>query len=388
LCGQAAALDITSYYSPRNRERPVRRRTDCIILHTTEGPKKGSLRKVRKNGETHYFVDTGGHVYRIIHRKRVSLHAGRSMWKGRRNLDNCSIGIEVVGYHNRDITPSQYEALKDLLAQLQKIYRMPDDRVLTHSMIAYGPPNRWHGRSHRGRKRCGMLFAKKSVRRKLGLDNEPAYDPDVRAGRLVAADPYLARFLYGSVGEQEKTVTRFTGDDANTISGGRTAWDIARDMYGSPETRYVFPDGRKLRGDEIRNWKKIPPGTRVILAGSQRDNKSERVKEVGVDGNTAKEIAGDEYNRKTTIYFLPDGRVMRGDELRDVDMHGLPSKTKILVGYIHGGSITQKRHAFEICGRHWNSPSTFYLFPDGSIRAGDNVDENSIPRNSMVFYRN
>ena len=54
FCNLASGLQITSYFSPRNRERPRRPHTWYIILHTTEGPKKGSLNKVRKNGECHY----------------------------------------------------------------------------------------------------------------------------------------------------------------------------------------------------------------------------------------------------------------------------------------------------------------------------------------------
>ncbi|MBN1558170.1 MAG: N-acetylmuramoyl-L-alanine amidase, partial [Lentisphaerae bacterium] len=196
--GTAAALDISNRYSPRNRERDRRRSTDFIILHTTEGGSKGSIEKIRERGEAHYVVDVSGKVYRIIDKSRVAYHAGLSMWDGRRNLDLCSLGIEVVGYHYRDITGAQYRALAELLGELQRIYRIPDERVLTHCMVAYGAPNRWHKEPHRGRKRCGLVFAQQSTRRKLGLDRKPAYDPDVRAGRLVEADPYLARILYGN----------------------------------------------------------------------------------------------------------------------------------------------------------------------------------------------
>ena len=386
--GLATALDISSYYSPRNCERPVRPRTDFIILHTTESLKKGALRKVRANGETHYFVERDGHVYRIIRNTKIAFHAGRSMWDGKTNLDNYSIGIEMAGYHNGDITQAQYKALKELLSQLQAIYSIPDERVLTHSMIAYGAPNRWHRKSHRGRKRCGMLFARQSVRRRLGLDKQPLYDPDVKAGRLVVGDPYLASVLYGSAREQETAITRFVAADANVISTGRSAWDIARDEYKTHETIYVFPDGKELRGDQITDWKRISVGTRVVLAGSQSENKLETIQEIGRDGKSAKDIAGDEYNCKTTIYFVPDGRVKRGDELTESDLQKLPEKTSMLVGYIQGGCITGKRSAFDVCGKRWDFPSTFYRFPDGIIKSGNSINENAIPQNTLVFYRN
>ena len=120
------AVQISSLYSPRNSERPLRKSTRYIILHTTEGPTKGSLNKVRKNGECHYFVTPGGHVYRIINRSRVAYHAGRSMWEGKTNIDRHAVGIEIVGYHNKDLTSQQYRAVQELLEQLQRIYRITD----------------------------------------------------------------------------------------------------------------------------------------------------------------------------------------------------------------------------------------------------------------------
>lgn len=387
LNGTARALDVVNYHSPRNRERPRRKATEFLILHTTEGPKKGSLKKVHENGETHYFVDTGGRIYRIVDRRRVALHAGRSMWNGQTDLDNHAIGIEVEGYHNKSLTAAQYSALRELIADLQKIYRIPDERVLTHSMVAYGAPNRWHRRSHRGRKRCGMLFAKWSVRRSLGLEKKPDYDPDVKAGRLVDADPYLARVLYGGAKEQEAYASRFADGGANIIAKGRSAWDIARENYKSPGTAYVFPDGRELRGDQVRDWKKMPVGTRVLIRDATPGNEDEEVVELGVDGESAKDVAGEEYRSATTIYFVPGKGAKRGDELDEAEIDKLPKGTRVLVGYTHGGRITAERSAFDICGERWNFSSTFYLLPDGNIRSGDKMDETKIPRNTAVFFR-
>lgn len=387
VSGVASGLNISSYYSPRNRERPRRHRTDYIILHTTEAPAKGSLNKVRANGEAHYFVDTNGKVYRVIEKHRVAFHAGRSMWDGKTNLDNYSIGIEVVGYHNKDITSAQYRAVKELVAELQRIYRLPDERVLTHSMIAYGAPNRWHKRSHRGRKRCGMLFARRSVRQKLGLTRQPLYDPDVRAGRLVDADPYLAKVLYGSAREQESAAGRFADRGSNIISGGRSAWDIARDQYNSPETVYIFPDGKRCHANEIRDWRRVPAGTKVLMPESRCDNVTEGIKVLGADGDCAQDIAGDEYNKSSTIYILPGGRIRGGDEMDGSDWKKLQSGTKILVGYVRGGQIAVQKTAFDICSKRWNFPSTYYMFPDGSFKAGDTINEGGMPVGTYVFYR-
>lgn len=380
----AWALEISDYYSPWNRRRPVRSETRYIVLHTTEGPGKGSLNKIRANGEAHYFVAANGHVYRIIDKKRIAAHAGRSMWNGKSNLDAASIGVEVAGYHNRDITAAQYKAVRELVSQLQSAYGIRDESVLCHSMVAYGAPNRWHRHAHRGRKRCGMLFARRSVRLRLGLTRQPLNDPDVKAGRLIVADRYLEKVLYGSAIEQNEAVVRFTSADANTISATRSAWDIARDKYASAGTIYILPDGRPLRGDQIEDWKAMKPGTRVILSGDHRSNELDGFRPTRIGATPGTSAA----RSPTTIYFLPDGTIRRGDQLDANAFKNLPEGTKMLVGYTHGGYVTQKRSAFDICGKKWNYPSTFYRFPDGKIRTGATVDERRIPQKTLVFFRN
>jgi len=387
-CVEAFGLEIQNYLSPRNSERPQRKATCYIVLHTTEGQAAGSLKKLHANGEAHYFVDPSGKIYRIIQEDRLALHAGRSVWEGRHNIDNYSIGIEVCGYYNSDITSAQARSIKALLDSIQSRFGIPDNRVLTHSMVAYGTPNRWHKQPHRGRKRCGMLFARDSVRSRIGLEKKAAFDPDVKAGRVVVGDPYLAQVLYGKSTEQDQAVMRFTASDADIISRKRSAWDIAGDQYKSKDVAYHFPDGKVRRGNEIRDWTKIPAGTKVVMSELRYDDESESILEIGVDGSCASEVAGDAYNHGTTFYFMPDGRMKKGNELSGREFQLLPEKTKVLVGYTFGGTITGKRSAYQICGKAWNFPSTYYRLPDGSLVPGSKLDQGQIPANSVVFFRN
>lgn len=384
LCAQG--LDIESRYSPLNRQRSPRRSTEYIILHTTEGGGRGSLEKLRRFGEAHYMVDVDGKVTRIIQRDRIAFHAGRSMWDGKTNIDNISIGIEIVGYHDKPITARQIEAVRELLRQLKSIYKIPDNRILPHSMVAYGRPNRWHSVSHRGRKRCGMLLARDDVRRQLGLSGKPSFDPDVRSGRLVVADPYLNTVLYTVVPVAQPSAGQ---DSLSMIARGRSAWDIARENFNSPTTVYTFPDGNRRRGDQITDWNRMPPGTRVEVGsdGAEQSSDVERVQVIGRDGTTAAEIAGAAITRESTIYFLKDGSVKQGSELSSEDLMNLPDGTGMLVGYVHGGIIRSNRRAFDICGPRWNLPTTFYRMPDGTIRSGPEMNERNIPLGTMVFFQ-
>ena len=202
LCLLPAVADIEAssrYRSPRNPERKARTSTELIVLHTTEAPARSSLNKLSERGEAHFCVTEEGQVYRIVDLSLEAFHAGRSMWNGREDVDKFSIGIECVGYHDKPMPTVQLNAIRDLVKELKGIYRIPDERVVCHSHVAYGSPNKWQKRRHRGRKRCGMLFAMPSVRRILQLWKRPAFDPDTRAGRLSIGDDLLQKVLYGNV---------------------------------------------------------------------------------------------------------------------------------------------------------------------------------------------
>lgn len=194
---QAAALDISyKYRSPRNPERKVRQTTTLIVLHTTEAPAQSSLNKVSERGECHYCVTEDGTVYAIVDRDKEAFHAGRSMWSGKEDVDRFAVGIECVGYHDKPMPLAQLKAIAALVKDLQKHYRIADQGVVAHSHVAYGAPNKWFKKKHRGRKRCGMLFATQTIRKILELKAKPASDPDVKARRLTVADPYLEQVLY------------------------------------------------------------------------------------------------------------------------------------------------------------------------------------------------
>lgn len=197
---QAEAIEISNRYrSPRNPERSVRKSTELIVLHTTEAPARSSLNKLSDRGEAHFCVTEEGSIYAIVDRDREAFHAGRSMWKGKEDVDKFSIGIECVGNHDKAMPMVQLTAIRNLVKHLQAMYKISDECVICHSHVAYGSPNKYHKRRHRGRKRCGMLFAMPSVRQILNLKARPSFDADTQSGRLVVGDDYLRKVLYGNM---------------------------------------------------------------------------------------------------------------------------------------------------------------------------------------------
>lgn len=404
-CSDLIAHDfkISDRWSPLSDKRPPRPETRYIILHTTEGATEGALAKIQRYGEAHYLVAVSGEVYRIVDQRKIATHAGRSMWEGRSPIDNYSIGIEVVGYHDQDLTEAQYAALRELLRQLKGRYRIKDKDVLSHCMVAYGRPNQFHPEEHRGRKRCGMLFSRPEVRKRLGLSAGPRRDPDVEAGRLAVADQELYRHLYAQAGAAtapDKLAAAQARPEASkpaeamVIAKGVNAWSIARERYAKPTTVYTYPDGKTFRGNEIKEWTTIPPGTRVSFVENvpEREQEFEGFREIGKDGDTARAVAGNLYAADTTIYFFPNGLIRTGAELRqDAKLRKLldapPKGTRVLVGYLYGGHIRSMQAASRMVGSKWNYPSTYYQLPDGRILSGDEIGGKDLPARTRIFFQ-
>ena len=326
FCLDAFAVDASDRYrSPRNPERKIRPSTDLIVLHTTEASAKSSLEKLSERGECHFCVTEDGTIYRIVDRDREAFHAGRSMWNGKEDIDKYSIGIECVGYHDKEMSLIQLYAIRDLVKDLKAMYRLTDDKVVTHSQVAYGAPNKWHKKKHRGRKRCGMLFAMPSVRRILELKTRMASDPDVRAKRLVVGDPYLEKVLYG------KTDT-LRAAYANVRVPKASATTVAAQSKPRTQTARV--------GGGIMDWFKKPsvPAAPPPAPPAQRPKASFKaiprtiadLKAQGYTlrgkvrpGCTASQIAGARWNRADTYYTIRN-KVIPGNTINpakiEVDM--------------------------------------------------------------------
>lgn len=385
---QRSIVDFRSRLNP-SYKKVHRKKTKYIIVHTSELSLKTTLRVVSKGkhlrngrrtngGHAHYVIARNGLTYRILDKKYVADHAGRSMWNGKTDISKLSIGIELVGHHYAPISEKQYRSAGTLIEILQDVYDLSDRSVLTHSQVAYGLPNRWFKEVHRGRKRCAKNF----IRTKAGLGATWPYDPDVRAGRLMA-DAQLSDMFYG----QHKVDHQ--PDEANVISKRNTAWAIAGEDYDSTTTVYKFPNGRQYTGDQIADkigWNRIPAKTIVLL---NQESSFELSKDGGLiktisNGITAWSLAGKSYNRETTIYFLPSGQIKPGSIINDWD--DLPAKTRLIIGYKGPYKINKDRTAFRIAGLRYKDQKTIYYLPSKKLLSGNKIkDFNNLPVGTFIF---
>ena len=347
VCSADAINASNRYRSPRNPERRVRASTELIVLHTTEAPAKSSLEKVSDRGECHFCVTEDGTVYRIVDRDKVAFHAGRSMWNGKEDVDEFSIGIECVGYHDKEMGVVQLRAIRDLVKELKSMYRLSDDKVVCHSHVAYGAPNKWHRFKHRGRKRCGMLFAMPSVRKVLELKTRVKRDEDVRAKRLRNADEYLRSVLYGNV-------------------------DTMKDVYAN--VGVTASEDRKL--SDIFNWigfgkKSSPAKPDSKPAPNPAPPKAKPVAAAPKPVASPKPVVPPKPTSNPQLVSAAPPRTR--DEL-------------VARGYIARGQVNRDQTASSIVGGRWNSPDTYYTIRNKVI-PGDQIDPAKIEVGMLVWTR-
>ena len=121
------------------------RKIDTIIIHSSYNSLGGDEYSVDKiidiyksyGVSAHYLMDRKGQIYQLVEDKNIAYHAGVSkVPDGRTNVNEFSIGIELMNTKTDKFTDAQYKALKNLLALLKNKYNVK--YVLGHNQIAPG----------------------------------------------------------------------------------------------------------------------------------------------------------------------------------------------------------------------------------------------------------
>jgi N-acetylmuramoyl-L-alanine amidase len=117
---------------------------DILVLHYT-GMKTGPealdrLRDPEAKVSSHYMVEEDGRIFRLVPEERRAWHAGASYWKGERNINGVSIGIEIVNpgheFGYRPFPDAQIAAVIELVADIRTRWQIGDDRIVGHSDVA------------------------------------------------------------------------------------------------------------------------------------------------------------------------------------------------------------------------------------------------------------
>ena len=98
------------------------------------------LKDPKFNVSCHYIINRKGQIIRMVNDLNVAWHAGKSKWKKFSNLNDVSLGIELVnrghrlGYQN--FSNKQILSLIRLCKILKKKYLIKTENFLGHSDIA------------------------------------------------------------------------------------------------------------------------------------------------------------------------------------------------------------------------------------------------------------
>ena len=131
--------------SPNRDERPADAGpVDTLVLHYTGMVSaEAALDRLTDSGarvSAHWCIGEDGTLWRLVPEERRAWHAGVSEWRGRRSLNDVSIGIELVnpghehGY--RPFPPAQMDALLDLARAIVARHPIDPRNVVAHADVA------------------------------------------------------------------------------------------------------------------------------------------------------------------------------------------------------------------------------------------------------------
>jgi N-acetylmuramoyl-L-alanine amidase len=138
-------MKIDILHSPNySFKKRLKKNIKFIVIHYTGmQSERACIEKLinsKSQVSAHYLINREGKITRIVDEKNTAWHAGKSKWKNFINLNDRSIGIELVnkghqfGYEN--FSKKQISKLILLCKSLIKKYKIKKANILGHSDIA------------------------------------------------------------------------------------------------------------------------------------------------------------------------------------------------------------------------------------------------------------
>lgn len=136
-------LRIISRPSPHHNARPAGTKIDLVVLHAdagrTEEGTLGWLASKESGVSYHYLIGRLGTIYQCVPDKRRAWHAGASVFEGRPNCNNYSLGVSFANRQDGEpFNARQLEAGVRLVADLCARHGIPVERITTHAAVSPG----------------------------------------------------------------------------------------------------------------------------------------------------------------------------------------------------------------------------------------------------------
>ena len=212
--------------SPNREPRPGGTAVDILLIHYT-GMLTGAAALERlcqpdAKVSAHYLIEEDGRIVRLVPERLRAWHAGVACWAGKTDINDRSIGIELVNpgheFGYRAFAEPQMAALIDLGEAIRTRHPIPSHRVLGHSDVA---PER--------KQDPGELFDwPRLARHGLGVWPRELAEPDTTPG-LDWFLPRLERAGYCTNADPTALVTAFQRHfRPNAVTGAPDTGTAAR----------------------------------------------------------------------------------------------------------------------------------------------------------------
>lgn len=116
------------------------RKPDFVIIHHTAQSSCDQTLKTftlkRTQVSAHYVICKDGTVHHILNDYLRAWHAGAGSWGNNKDINSCSIGIELDNNGFEPFTDSQINSLLTLLGSLKTKYNIPAANFIGHGDVA------------------------------------------------------------------------------------------------------------------------------------------------------------------------------------------------------------------------------------------------------------
>lgn len=248
--GSVAKPSVVSMPSPNHDSREGAK-IDTIVLHHTAGGESAEeigryFQKPSAEVSSHYVIGKDGTIVQPVQDADRAWHAGKSEFKGREDVNDFSLGIEIVneGDDKDPYTDAQYRALGQLVAYLQNTYGVSWERITGHKDVAVPRGRKDDPSANFSYDRLRQEVAKAQGSQQRAPQPTPAPQP------VAPPQPQPARQPSGAT---------------HTVAKGDTLWAIAQRTLGDgARWKEIF----ELNRDTVSNANLIYPGQTLRLPGA------------------------------------------------------------------------------------------------------------------------